>query len=143
MLSSQDKDTQQLIADAREEFESMYFLFNFVLRVCHYYFILSLSGFDFAHLPKVEVIREDLMQQYQIILLEHYSSDKIAVLPGDIIQKLMCGVRIIIDFSGRHYNQTFNNSSILFCYSSFDLIVGDPHGGTSTFVGEEGGHAEK
>ena len=31
MLSSKDKDTQQLIANAQKEFESMYFLFNFIL----------------------------------------------------------------------------------------------------------------
>ena len=31
MLSSSDKDTQQLIANAQKEFESMYFLFNSIL----------------------------------------------------------------------------------------------------------------
>ena len=33
MLSSSDKNTQQLIAEAQKEFESTYFLFYFVLRV--------------------------------------------------------------------------------------------------------------
>ena len=33
MLSSPDKDMQQLIADAWKEFESTYILFSFILRV--------------------------------------------------------------------------------------------------------------
>ena len=70
--------------------------------------LLGLASFDFAHLPDAEVMGEDLMHQYQKILLEHYSSDKIAVLPGDVVQKLMLRVRILIIYLGRHSHLTFN-----------------------------------
>ena len=70
--------------------------------------LLSLANFDFAHLPDAEAMGEDLMHQYQKILLEHYSSDKIAVLPGDIIQKLMLGVCMLIISPDRHSHLTLN-----------------------------------
>ena len=73
--------------------------------------LLGLANFDFAHLPDAEVMGEDLMRQYQKILLEHYSSDKIAVLPGDVVQKLMLGVCIsIISIISpdRHSHLSFN-----------------------------------
>ena len=87
------------------------------------------------------------MRQYQKILLEHYSSDKIAVLPGDVVQKLMLRVCILIIYLSRHstnFNREIDISATLIytLFSSY-LLVGYLHEGVSTSTRKEIHHVEK
>ena len=109
-------------------------------RVTHIYFLLtpdlppdsklhnllSLAAKDVEITPSPQDSRSHLILQHQKLMLDHFGHKHHAVLPEDVIQCLLLGVRILVPFSCvciPHYFSTHILLSFLFLLFIFSVIT--------------------
>ena len=88
--------------------------------------LLSLATKDVEITPSPQDSGSHLILQHQKLMLDHFGHKHHAVLPEDVIQWLLLGVRILVPFSCvciPHYFSTHILLSILFLLSIFLVIT--------------------